>query len=166
MNILTKGTPARLDDIPNGQSFTFETGNNIAIGIKIAYPQSPNSCVLVLTRKDGQPPKLQDRHEAPPTIIYSQPTMVVVTGAAPSKLRNGVRNPQPGHLMQFGDDTYIGFVDEHNDPSSASLKTGLINPNPINGPVAIFEAWQIALHSSGESEIVFDYPSIATSKAV
>lgn len=166
MKILTKGTPTRLDDIPNGQPFTFETGNDVGIGIKIAYPQSPDSRVLALTRKDGQPPALQDRNETRPTIVYSQPTMVVVTGAAPSKLRNGVRNPQPGHVMQFGDDIYIGFVDEHNDPSSASLETGLINPNPINGPVAIFEAWQIAIHSGGESEIVFGYPSIAASKAV
>jgi hypothetical protein len=165
MDVLAKGIPARLDDLPNGECFAFECGNVIVIGIKIAYSESPNNRVLVLTRGAGHPPGLQSRQEAKPTIIYKQPAMVVMTGATPSRLRNGIRNPQPGHVMQFENDVYIGFLDEHNDPSSVSLKTGLINPNPINGPAAIFEAWQIAFPGSGEPEIVFDYPSAAASRA-
>jgi hypothetical protein len=151
--------------VPNGQCFAFESGNQIAIGIKIAYPQSPDSRVLVLTRGAGHPPGLQGRQEARPTIVYKQPAMAVITGATPSRLRNGVANPQPGHVMQFENDVYIGFLDEHDDSSSVSLKTGLIDPNPINGPAAVFEAWQIAFPGSGEPEIVFDYPSTAASRA-
>lgn len=165
MEVLTKGTPARLDDVANGHCFAFEASNQTAIGIKIAYPQSHDSRVLVLNRGAGQPPSLLNRQMAEPTTVYRLPAMTVVTGAAPGRLRNRVGNPQPGHVMQFEDDTYIGFLDEHDDPSAVSLKTGLINPNPIDGPAAVFETWQIVLHSSGEPETVFVYEPAATSRA-
>lgn len=164
MDVLTKGTPNRLDDVRNGECFAFETGNQIAIGIKIAYPNSQDSRVLVMTREAGRPPSLQGRQEAKPTMVYKQPAMTVVTGTTPSRLRNGIANPQPGHVMQFADDIYIGFVDEHNDPSSVSLKTGLINPNSIDGPAAVFETWQIAFHGDGEPETVFSYKPAAVSR--
>jgi hypothetical protein len=157
MDVLTKGTPVRLDQVPNGKCFAFETGNQIAIGIKIAYPQSPNSRVLVLTRAVGQPPSLQGRQEPKPTIVYQQPAMAFVTSTTPGHLRNGVANPRPGQVMQFEEEVYIGFLDEHNDPSSVSLKTGLINPNHIDGPTAIFDTWQVAFNGGGEPEIVFSY---------
>lgn len=165
MDVLTKGSPARLDDVPNGHCFAFETGNQMLIGVKIAYPQSADSRILVLTRGPGQPPSLQGRQEARPTIVYMQPAMAVVTGTAPGRLRNGVANPQPGHVMQFEDDVYLGFVDERDDPSSVSLKTGLINPNTINGSAAVFETWQIALQGGGEPETVFVYGPAAASRA-
>jgi hypothetical protein len=162
MDILTKGTPARLEDVPTGQCFAFEAGNQIAIGIKIAYPNSPDSRVFVLTPAGGQPPAV---HGPRPTIVYEQPLMAVVIGAEPSRLRNGVGNPQPGHVMQFGGDVYIGFLDEHNDPSAISLKTGLINPNRIDGPAAVFETWEIVLRGDGEPETVFTYKPAAVSRA-
>lgn len=164
MDVLSKGTPVRLDEVLNGQCFAFESGNQIAIGIKIAYPQSSNSRVLVLTHGAGQPPALQGRQETRPTIVYKLPTTAIVTGASPGRLRNGVSNPQPGQVMQFEDDVYIGFADEHDDPSSVSLKTGLINPNPINGPVAVFETWDIAIRGEGEPETVYAYRSPAASR--
>jgi hypothetical protein len=156
MDVLTKGTPVRLDQVPNGHCFAFEAGNEIAIGIKIAYSQSPNSRVLVLTRAAAQPPSLLGRQETP-TIVYQLSAMAVVTSTAPRRLRNGVANPPAGQVMQFENDVYIGFHDEHDDPSAVSLKTGLINPNPINGPAAVFDTWQITFNGGGEPEIVFDY---------
>jgi hypothetical protein len=56
-------------------------------------------------------------------------------------------------------------VDEYNDPSSVSLKTGLINPNPINGPAAVFETWQIVFRGIGEPETIFVYGAAAASRA-
>ena len=157
MNVFTKGTPARLADVPNGECFAFDIGNQIAFGIKIAYPQSQDSRVLVLTRGGGQPPSLLGRQEAPPRIVYKLPAMAVVTGTAPNQLRDGVGNPRPGNVMVIGDEVFVGFLDEHNDPSSASLKTGLIDPNPLNGAAAVFETWKIEFHGGGEPEPVFAY---------
>jgi hypothetical protein len=165
MDVTAKGIPSRLDDVPNGECFAFEASNQIAIGIKIAYPTLLESRILVLTRGVGQPPALQDRREARPTVVYKQPTLGVVTGTAPNRLRNGVANPKPGQIIQFEGDVYIGFVDEHDDPSAVSLKTGLINSNPINGPAAIFETWQITLAGDGEPEIVFDYTAMGSRSA-
>ena len=161
MDINAKGIPARLDDVPNGECFSFEAGNQVAIGNKISYPTLLESRILILTRGAGQPPALQGRREARPTVVYKQPTLGVVTGMAPNRLRNGVANPKPGQIIQFEDDVYIGFVDEHDDPSAVSLKTGLINSNPINGPAAVFETWQIAFHGAGEPQTLFDYTPVA-----
>jgi hypothetical protein len=101
MEVLTKGTPSRLEDVPNGKCFAFEAGDHTAVGIKIAYPQSPQSQILVLTPAHGQPPALQSKQEAKPTIVYLQPAMTILTGIRPSRLRDGVGNPQPGRIMQF-----------------------------------------------------------------
>jgi len=157
MDVLTKGSPDLLDNLQNGECFSFESGDRIAIGIKIAYREAPNSRVLILARDPGRPPTLQSRREAVPTIVYKQPALAVATGTTPSRLRNGVGNPQLGHIMQFEQDVYVGFADEHEDPSSVSLKTGLINPNPISGPAAVFENWQIVLQGGIIPETVYVY---------
>ncbi|AXK80762.1 hypothetical protein DW352_09720 [Pseudolabrys taiwanensis] len=157
MEIFSKGMPARLTDVPNGQCFAFMAADNLAIAIKIAYPQSPDSRILILTSTAGQPPALQSSRQATPSIVYKQPGMTIFTGAAPNRLRNGIGTPQPGHVMQFDDDVYLGFLDEHIDPSAVSLKTGLINPNTLNGPAAVFETWQIGFDDDEKFDPVFTY---------
>lgn len=157
MDILSKGMPARLTDVPNGHCFAFIAADNLAIAMKIAYPQSPDSRILILTSTAGQLPALQSGRQATPSIVYKQPSITILTGPAPDSLRNGIANPQPGHVMQFDDDVYLGFLDEHTDKSAVSLRTGLIYPNRLDGPAAVFETWQIGFDDGGKFETVFTY---------
>ena len=157
MDVLTKGTPARWADLPNGHPFCFEIENQIAVGLKIAYPQSPNSRTLVLARGDGAPPSLQGIREVRPAIVYRLPSLAIVPGAKPDRLRDGVGNPRAGQLMQLENEFYVGFLDEHADPSSVSMTTGLINPNRLDGPTAVFDSWKITLLDAGEPLILFNY---------
>lgn len=157
MDVITKGIPARLDDLQNGQPFAFEARTRTAIGIKVAYPQSQDSRVMILTPEAGQQPRLLGRQDVRPTIVYNQHKLAVVTGFLPGRLRNGVLNPQTGHIMQFNDNAYLGFLDEHDDPSSVSLKTGLI-AGPIDGPAAVFDTWDIVYRGENGPELVFRYP--------
>jgi hypothetical protein len=157
MDVLTNGTPARWADLPNGHCFGFEIENQTTVGLKIAYPESPNSRTLVLARRDGAPPSLQGVREARPAIVYRLPTLAIVPGPKPDRLRDGIGNPRAGQVMQFENEVYVGFLDEHADPTLVSLKTGLINPNRIAGPVAVFDNWKIIVLGADEPLTLFSY---------
>lgn len=164
MQVMTQGAPVRAGEVKVGECFTFEIGNNIAIGILIAYPESVHASILVLNRASGQPPSLLDPKVAPPTVVFKQP-FHVVTSLFPVCLRTTLGGSTPGDLYVTPDDQFIGFVDHQGDRSLVSLKTGHIFPRPLNCPIAIFDNWHVAIAGSDDSQIIFDFKPAPASQA-
>jgi hypothetical protein len=164
MEVVIKGTSARIEDVKVGECFAFEVANGVAIGMLIGYRESSNASLFVLTRQSGQAPSLLGPRETKPSVVFKQP-LKVVTSALPARLRSSVGNPVAGQLFATSSDQFIGFVDHQGDPSLVSLKTGHIFPNPINEPVAVFDTWQVVIDGTDGLETVFKFKPAAASQA-
>jgi hypothetical protein len=162
MEFVTTGEPTRLEQVNVGECFTFETGSGRSIGIMVAYPQSPLTSVLVLRGGEGVPSVLGQR-EPKPAIVFKQ-ALRILTGTVPDQIRNGMANPKPGQVIVTPEDQYLGFLEHHGDPIVVSIKTGRIFAQPINGPVAVFDAWRVAIDGAEGSGAIFNFGPASASK--
>ena len=156
MEFATTGVPASLDQVSIGECFVFEAKNGLALEIVIAYPTSQQGFVLALIRPDRQLPSALRPKAPEPAIVFKQ-ALKLVTGVAPDQIRNGSGSPKAGRVIVTPDNVYVGFIDPEGDPSFVSIKTGRIFVHPINGPVAVFETWQVVIDGDDGPETVFNF---------
>lgn len=168
MDILSYGEPAAFADLKPGECFVFPFAESVVLGLKV-QASGGRPATLILARPAGHavdgPYLLSPSTTQPATVFKLSTARLSPTEVIPAQMRNGVRNPQRGHLVITPDDRLIGAKDTQGDVALVSLKTGEVGYE-LQGPAIVFTSWTATLKlADGNEHTLFAFTPAAAVQA-